>query len=228
MSPLRRLIWPSIGALVMFAVLVGLGTWQMRRLAWKEALLADIARAEAQAAVPYGEGAALFSKVQMEGRFRPDIVALYGSEGRTTRTGPVLGAHLLGVLEREGGLPVIIDRGWVPQTMRTPPPDGRITLEGWLRPGESPGMFAATDNAADRRFYTLDPAAIGRALGVGEVAPFVLVVLGRPSGWDQPEPALVLPRPKNDHLTYAMTWYSLAAVLVVVFLLFARKLLRAP
>ena len=45
-SPLMRaqkgLFWPTVGALFMFAFLAALGTWQMQRLHWKNALLAQI------------------------------------------------------------------------------------------------------------------------------------------------------------------------------------------
>ncbi|HEX3350753.1 MAG TPA: SURF1 family cytochrome oxidase biogenesis protein, partial [Acetobacteraceae bacterium] len=42
---------------------------------------------------------------------------------------------------------------------------------------------------------------------------------------DYPDPAQSLPRPPNDHLSYALTWYGLAATLLVVFLLYARKVI---
>ncbi|MBN8904164.1 MAG: SURF1 family protein, partial [Rhodospirillales bacterium] len=75
-------------------------------------------------------------------------------------------------------------------------------------------------------FYTLDPAAIGRALGLPTVAPYTIVALGDtpPQRW--PDPAKHLPRPPNNHLSYAITWYGLAAALVVIFILWARKTVR--
>ena len=39
----KRLIWPAIATLAAIAFLIALGNWQMRRLAWKEGLLAAIA-----------------------------------------------------------------------------------------------------------------------------------------------------------------------------------------
>ena len=42
-----------------------------------------------------------------------------------------------------------------------------------------------------------------------------------------PEPASALPRPPNDHLNYALTWFGLAASLVAVFGAYVRKVLRA-
>lgn len=87
-------------------------------------------------------------------------------------------------------------------------------------------MFAATDDTELRRFYTLDPAAIGAALSLGRVAPFTLVALGPTPPEGYPDPAKRLPRPPNDHLSYAITWYSLAGTLLVVFFVYSRKVLR--
>ncbi|MBV8911687.1 MAG: SURF1 family protein, partial [Acetobacteraceae bacterium] len=70
----------------------------------------------------------------------------------------------------------------------------------------------------------LDPEAIGAALGLGRVAPFVVVALGPSTS--APEPAHALPRPPNDHLQYAITWFGLAAACLGVFAAYARNLLR--
>ena len=115
--------------------------------------------------------------------------------------------------------------GWVPGLpAERLPREGSV--EGYVRPPELAGAFAAKDDPVGRRFYSLDPAAIGPALGMPKVAPFVIVALGAPQE-GQPEPARTLPRPSDNHLSYAITWYGLAAGLVGVFFFFARKVLRA-
>ena len=78
-----------------------------------------------------------------------------------------------------------------------------------------------------RQFYTLDPEAIGRSLGLQHVAPFILIALGPTPPEHYPDPAKHLPRPPNNHLSYAITWYGLAVALVVIFALWARKVLTA-
>ena len=101
-----------------------------------------------------------------------------------------------------------------------------MTIEGYVRPSDTPGMFSATDSPATRQFYTLDTRAIGKALGLDRVAPFILVALGPPPPERYPDPARHLPRPPNNHLSYAITWYGLAIALVVIFVLWARKVLN--
>jgi len=122
-----------------------------------------------------------------------------------------------------------VKRGWVPQSRRgaIAEQQGPVTIQGYIRPPETPGMFSARDDPATRVFYTLDPVTIGAALGIKQVAPFVLIELGPPPPERWPAPAQHLPQPPNNHLSYAITWYGLAAALVVIFAVWARRTLRA-
>ena len=66
--------------------------------------------------------------------------------------------------------------------------------------------------------------AIGAALGNPQVAPFTLVALA-PSAFGGAQPATELPRPTNNHLQYAFTWFGLSGALMAVFISWA---LRGP
>jgi len=226
---LRRLLWPGAIATVMLALLLGLGTWQVERLHWKLGVLAQIARAEAGPAVPVGAQPDPYTKVQVTGMLRDDLSASYGAEVRDTPAGTQLGTQLIVPLERDEDDIILVDRGWVPDKRPRPiaRAEGDVTVEGYVRPSDKPGLFSASDNPATRQFYTLDTSAIGAALGLQHVAPFVLVALGPPPPERYPDPARHLPRPPNNHLSYAITWYGLAIALVVIFILWARKALNA-
>jgi surfeit locus 1 family protein len=240
---LRRLLFPALMTAVMLAVLVGLGIWQVHRLAWKEGILAQIEHAEASPAMPlvgdatqFGAtitpekapaGPAPYSKVAVTGRFREDLSALYGAEVRQTPDGARMGAQLIVPLMRKDAAPLLVDRGWVPLTRVRPigMPAGDVTVEGYVRPADHPGAFSAHDDAAMRRFFTLDPAAIGSAIGL-HVAPYTLVALGPQPADLFPDPARHMPRPPNDHLSYAITWFGLALALAVIFVVWSAKVLR--
>jgi len=219
-----KMLVPAVSTVAMLAVLLGLGTWQVQRLAWKCRLLAQIDAAELAEPIPLGDSPLPFAKVSATGRLRPDLTARYGADVRDTRSGPVAGAQLLVPLERPGAAPLLADLGWVPDHAAPPKlPAGDVTVAGYVRPAEHQSWFSATDDLAGRRFYTLDPAAIGAAIGLPSVAPFTLVALGPAPADDAPIPAEHLPQPPNNHLQYAITWYGLAAALAVIFVVFVRK-----
>jgi surfeit locus 1 family protein len=209
----RPVLIAVLASVPVLVLLLFLGTWQMQRLAWKNDLLARIAASEAAPAFLLDGAPEMLSRVRATGHFDHAREAMLGLEVR----GRILGSHLVTPLLRDGAPPVLVDRGWVPLEGAAPiaRPDGTVTVEGWVHPGDRPGWFSATDDPVGRRFYTFDPPAIGRALGLPEIAPFALVALG-PGGQGLPEPARTLPRPTNNHLGYAITWYGLALALLGV------------
>ncbi|WP_376097497.1 SURF1 family protein [Roseomonas sp. CCTCC AB2023176] len=213
-----RRIWPAVlAAIPVFVILLGLGTWQVQRLHWKTALLADIAAAEAGPPRALTESPSDFSKVEVTGRFLHDREALLGLEVR----GATLGGRLVTPLMAAGRRPILVDRGWVPverPAASVTHPEGEVRVIGFVSPPEPRDSFAARDDTAGRRFYTADPRAIGAGIGLPEVEPYLLVALRQPDAptGALPDPARNLPRPRNSHLGYAITWYGLAAALVGV------------
>lgn len=220
---LHRLLLPVLTTTAMLALTLSLGFWQIERLHWKQGLLAAIDHGDAVEPVALYDSPTAFSRVATEGTFAAGI-ARYGAEVRATPSGPAMGAHVLGVLERPGAIPVVVDRGWAPIDGVVEVPVGPVRVQGYIRPPETASWSAARDDIARHRFFTLNPALIGASLGLVHVAPYTLVVLGSPGSF--PEPATALPRPPNDHLSYAITWFSLSAILLVVFIVFARQVLR--
>ena len=209
----------------MLALTIALGVWQIERLHWKLGLLAEIDRAEGLPPAALSGAPLPFEKVAVVGRLRDDLVAFYGSEVRSTLAGPQLGAQVLTPLERADGPPVMIDRGWMPEHAALPTEPGETTVVGYVRPAEHSGYFSPGDDPVTRRFWALDPQAIGAALGLKQVAPFTIVALGSADGPLQP--ATALPRPPNDHLGYAITWFGLGGCLVFVFAAFVRRTIHS-
>jgi surfeit locus 1 family protein len=217
--------------LVMLAILISLGVWQLHRLTWKLGILAQIDHAEAAPAVPLPAHPSLFQKVAVTGTLRPGAVILYGADVRDTPQGPQMGGQLIEPLIRSDGPPVLVDLGWVPDrgpgAADTPPAKGGpATVEGYIRLPEHPGAFSPKDDPAIHRFYTLNPQAMAAALGLADAAPFTLIAMGHVADGVYPSPATALPRPPNDHFGYALTWFGLAATLAGVFAAWARGVLK--
>ena len=98
------------------------------------------------------------------------------------------------------------------------------------------GVKAALLDVGDSHVELIEPLSpdtgVGRFLhkhggGLHHVASFILVAMGPSPQERYPDPAHHLPRPLNNHLSYAITWYGLAVALVVIFVLWARKALDA-
>jgi surfeit locus 1 family protein len=213
-----------VATVISVGILVGLGVWQIERLHWKERVLAQIDAAESASPVELlpGQTPQLFAKVIAHGDLRGGRVALYGAEVRDDR----MGAQLVEVLDRVGQKPLLVVLGWVPTDRGiTTPVVGPRDVTGYVRLPETPNFLSASDDVEGLHFYTLNAATIGAALGAPGVETFVLVALRTPQGLaparDAPVPAESLPRPPNNHLQYALTWFGLAGALIGVFAVWA-------
>lgn len=215
------------------ALLVGLGTWQVRRLAWKEGL---IARAEAAAA----RAPESLDRVLAEGgdpEFRRVSVTCRGLAGapfvelQSIRNGEP-GVRLISLCRVDGaGRPYLIDRGFVTETISARPgpvPEARrgdVTLMAQLRRTPPPGALSPAPDGD--RFFTRDTAAMARALGAAEAEPLTLFALASTDpDWRALEPSAPPAALSNNHLGYALTWFGLAIVLIGFYVALLRRRLR--
>jgi len=220
-SPRRGLLLPSLSAAIGVLILLGLGSWQLYRLQWKQAVLAQIAAAEHSPPMPLTEHPPTFGRVSVTGRFRFDHTMRLGVEVRETPRGSIIGYHQIVPLERDGAPTLLVNRGWVPDAPNAPvkDPEGPVTVTGFIRQADPGSWFTPANDIARRQIYALNPPAIAQQMGFGPVEPFSLTVLGTAPDGQFPQPATDFPRPANNHLSYAITWYTLAGVLVVIFAL---------
>src|SRR5262245_48690433 len=242
------LIWPTLLALAGLAVLIGLGTWQMERKRWKEALIGKIAARVHADPVPllmaenrHVGGDHEYLHGSARGRFHHDKERyLYAP------TPAGLGWHVYTPLEFERQRIVWVNRGWVPDARKAPATrpggqvPGEVEVRGLLRLQMRPGWFAAANDLARNLWYWPDLAAMTasafpegpqRATG-GSQRPDSLPLASAADA--RPEPPGGLPRGgvtrldlPNRHLEYAVTWYGLAATLVGVYLAFTVSRLRS-
>lgn len=213
-SRIRLLVIDAL-AVLLVAVLLGLGTWQVHRRAWKLDLIARVeANAHGEPAMPPGPDA--WPEIGERDAYRR--LALTGTylAGRDTLVQALTerggGFWVLTPLRTRAGFTVLVNRGFVPERRVPPPPAGETALTGLLRLTEPGGGFLRANDAAADRWYSRDVAAIVEARDLaaepGGVAPYF--VDAARSGDDAPVSGLTVIRFRNDHLTYALTWYALA------------------
>jgi len=233
----RNRSWRSLllPALLVFAVLIALGIWQIERKASKEALIAALT--ERVAAPPQTLPAAKdwttlnrasdeYRRVKFTASFDNASEALVFAAATAFRpdvTNP--GDWVFTPARLNDGRLIVVNRGFVPDTRRDPKsrPQGQIAepieITGALRWPDERHWFTPSDDPARNLWFTRDPAGIAAAKGLDPkmVAPFYVEqeAPAPPGGLPQPgKLVIVLP---DNHLQYALTWFGLAAVLAAVF-----------
>jgi cytochrome oxidase assembly protein ShyY1 len=227
----------GIFTLVMLALFVGLGVWQLQRRVEKHALIAALTErlSEAPEALPSpAQWSALtpardeFHRVHFTATYAHLADAMVYSSGSAVRediSGPGTWAFLPARLPT--GETVVINTGFVQNTMPDRAQQDRavtrlvtgapVMLTGYIRFPEKAGVLTPAENLAARLWFTRDHLAMARALGWNAVAPFYIDL-------ELPVPAGGIPKPgplevhlKDDHLQYAITWFGLAGAVVIAF-----------
>lgn len=222
-----------IASAAVFAVLVSLGAWQMQRLAWKEDILARMAARLTADPVPlpppvdWVRLAATdyeYTPVRVTGSFRHDLEMLIFRPAGGPQKQP--GYHVITPLKVAGGEAyVMVNRGFVPEEFRDPArrpagqAAGEVAVTGLLRAPETRTSFTPADEPGKRLWYTRDPVAMARQAGLSGAAPFSIDANDAPNPGGWPKGGVTVVSIPNDHLGYAMTWFGLAATLVVMVVL---------
>ncbi|SFO13365.1 surfeit locus 1 family protein [Cohaesibacter marisflavi] len=243
-----KIVLFSLAALGAFAILIALGNWQVRRLAWKEQLIADVSSRVASSPVAAPGPKQWADLSRDDAVYRPVLLTGHYDHSREVHVWFALNDPQGGPLRGPGymimtpfvttdGWQVIVNRGFVPEQLkeRESRPEtlveGTQTLTGLMRFDEPKNWLSPKTDEQKNVWIVRQVEEMADFLGMDETrtAPYwVDLVKGQGVPWG-PE-AASLPQGgetritfRNSHLQYAVTWYGLAAVLAIIFLLFLRK-----
>lgn len=237
-SSWRRLIAPGLATLVAFAILVSLGSWQLRRLEWKEGLLGRMHARVHAAPTPLPSPDAWqrlsppeyeYLRVETRGVFEHQHeLYVFHAAGQPREPGWLV----MTPLRLPSGHRVIVNRGFVPMRLQDPAAraqgqiSGETLVTGLMRAPEPRNPFTPADDPARPVAYVQDPAISAARFDLPDVAPFFIDADATPvpGGWPKGgQTEMSIP---NNHLSYALTWFGLAVTLLAVFGVFARRRLK--
>ena len=206
----RRVILFGVFASLGLALLLSLGVWQVQRLGWKQGLLAEMDARLLAAPVelpevidPARDG---FLAVRATGRFTGEDRLVMAS-----RKGVGAGWLVVAGFETDTGRRLLVDRGFLPDAARDRPrPETAAEITGNLHWPDEVDRFTPAPDPARGLWYARDVPALAAELGTEPA----LIVLRSTS--EAAPPALPTPLDTSlvpdNHLSYAITWFSLAAI----------------
>ncbi len=208
MTARPSIIPPLIFGIVATAILLSLGVWQLRRMAWKETMLAEIQAGIEAAPVP------LPADIDPSMKYMPVLV-----RGRTTGQEITVlsgtkelggGYNVISAFETEDGRRILLDRGFVTQDYReTPRPPVALLVAGNLHWPDDKGSATPEPDQATGIWFARDVPAMAARLDTQPVLVVVSEAQGDIQGV-QPIPVAVEGIP-NSHLSYAVQWFLFAA-----------------
>lgn len=228
---MRRILPGTLALLAAFA-LIGLGVWQLERRVWKLDLIAHTQQRLHAAPIPTPDPASwptltkadAYTRLTASGHFLKDAetpVLAVTNLGR--------GYWILTPFQTDTGFTILINRGFVPTEKRDPatrpepPLTNPTTVTGLLRLTEPHGAFLHTNNPTQNRWYSRDVAAIATTRHLTNTAPY-FIDADATSTPNTPVGGLTVVTFPNNHLVYALTWFTLALMAAAMaFKLFMKK-----
>lgn len=214
---------------VVLLILLSLGTWQVKRLIWKQDLMARVdARAHAAPVPAPREWAGLtadnseYQRVTVTGTYQ------YQHQEYTQAVTELDGGYwVMTPLVDSSGKTYYINRGFIPASERAafekniPADNGPVTVTGLLRLSQ-PSVFLRRNEPALHRWYSRDVIVMGQQAGLSQVAPYFIDADRGTDPKALPVGGMTQITFPNNHLVYALTWYGLA-VLLIGMLFYVRK-----
>ncbi len=227
----KRLPWLALvmGALV-FIILIGLGSWQVERLRWKEALLATIDQRVRSEPVTVPQLAKLFAETGDVDYWPVSATGVFDHAKEqhffATHEGAT-GYFVYTPLVQARGETVLVNRGFVPFDLKDPARrsegqvKGEVTITGLARNplAEKPSFIVPDNDPAKNIYYWKDLSLMARQIGLSRgdaLVAFFIDADATPNPGGLPKGGVTIIDLPNNHLQYAATWYGLAATLAGV------------
>jgi len=225
-------VFATIGMLIALFILMQLGQWQMDRLRWKNDLIGAIEAAYAQ-----NPQETILDSVRLNSLHGKYPVFDYGTirgtfihqaeiaVGPRTHNGKP-GYHIITPmrLRDQPDTIILINRGWVPldqaERMRRPDTQNRASpvVIGTARAIPGPNPLTPANDPANDQWFSINPAQISAQFNLGPIMDHVMIY----SESATPSFALPIPHetrwmPENNHLHYALFWFGMAFVMLVIY-----------
>lgn len=224
--------WATFFTLIGFIVLCALGTWQVKRLTWKNDMIQtleeeynrDVTGIFLNAGTLEAMGADI-KRGQIRGHFLPEKQILL--KPRTYNGKP--GSHVITPFHlQDDGHVILVNRGWIPvdyDLEKVAISDdtldlsvqGGLVLTGLTKSLSGPNYFTPENNPEKDEWYTIDVEQLSKAKNIVNMLPVVFYLEKDQEKGELPRTDVLKFQPVNNHFQYSVFWYLMAFTLVVVY-----------
>jgi len=221
-----------------------LGAWQVERMNWKKGLIKQVEMYKAEDPVQFriddfDQKRDLFKKVFLFGKFlHENEILLSAKYFSATQDKNELGYHVITPFITTDGAIVFVNRGWVPEKYKTREsrPDSlyennvETTIEGVVRESSGQAPWYMPQNMPEKNvWFWIDIPAMIKSLKdkteLQNIRPVLIqqTNLTTKNDFKYPVPISGDIQFYNQHLTYVITWFSMALMTLVMWGIYIRK-----
>lgn len=229
----RPTFWPTLFTIISLLILISLGTWQVYRLIWKNSLISNYLYKFNNEIIKYDKSFSFndefeYRRINIRGRFinEKEILII----GKTFEGN--VGFHLITPFITKEEKLLLINRGWISEKLKLRSSRSfninteNIVIDGIIRKPQKKGYFVPENDPIGNFWFTIKPNQIEKALKLESFdleKKFYVDVIRKKGKLILPIGVSGNPNFRNQHLTYAITWYSLAITLFIIYFLFHLK-----
>ena len=229
----RPFFWPTLFTIISLLILISLGTWQVYRLIWKNSLISNYLYKFNNEIIKYDKNFLFndefeFRRINVKGKFfnEKEILII----GKTFEGNA--GFHLITPILTNENKVLLINRGWISEKLKLRSSrsfniiDKNIVIDGIIRKPQEKGYFVPENDPIGNFWFTIKPNQIKKALKLESFdleEKFYIDVIRNKGKLTLPIGVSGNPNFRNQHLAYAVTWYSLAITLFIIYLAFHIK-----
>ena len=229
----RPIFWPTLFTIISLLILISLGTWQVYRLIWKNSLISNYLYKFNNEIIKYDKSFSFndefeYRRINIKGRFinEKEILII----GKTFEGN--VGFHLITPFITKEEKLLLINRGWISEKLKLRTSrsfsliEEDIVIDGIIRRPQEKGYFVPENDPIDNFWFTIKPYQIEKALKLESFdleKKFYVDVIRNKGKLTLPIGVSGNPDFRNQHLTYAITWYSLAITLLIIYFAFHIK-----
>ncbi|MFW2587772.1 SURF1 family protein [Sagittula sp. SSi028] len=221
---MSRFLAPALIGLLGAATLAWLGTWQIQRLDWKQGILDEIETTITAAPQPLpvmiDPEAQRYMPLELSGTVGSEALYVLVSQKHIGA-----GWRVISAFETDDGRRVLLDRGFTPiEAKDSPLYQGNATVIGNLHWPDDRNPSTPENDADDNTWFARDLGQMAEAL---QTEPLLVVArqVTPPDAQITPLPVDTSSIP-NDHLQYAITWYSLGVVWLLMTGVWIRRIAK--
>lgn len=230
----RPQLIPALMTIPALIILVLLGSWQLQRLEWKTDLFNELTTRQEHAPItvplPISKSninTLKYHNTTFTGTFLHDKeIHIYTGAVKIKRE---RGFYIITPFQLDGSNHIIaVNRGWIPNSLKDASkrpetlPTGIQTITGALTISEKPTWFTPPNDLKNNVWLWLDIDAMAQHWALS-LQPLALLQADKAKNATYPIPPATQINLRNDHLQYAIIWYSLAFALLIIYIIYHRK-----
>ena len=197
-----------------------LGTWQLYRLQWKQALIVEISSGLKSPPIKYSiKINKNYQRVVLTGVYNfTNQIYLYSLNEKGQP-----GFDVITPFKTLDGEDMLINRGWIRKELKNKPEINLVKnnkIQGLLRKNTKKNIFKPENNIKENIWFSINLIDVKKLTGK-KFTDFIVYLEDEKIKTPLPKKISIdLP---NNHLKYAITWYSISISVLFYFLYFRRQ-----